>query len=100
MGEKREYYTILGVDREATKDDIKRAYRRLAKKHHPDLNKGNPKEAEEKFKEVSEAYEVLSDPQKRVNYDRFGRAGVDFGPGGFDWSDFTRFGDVEDIFGD
>ncbi|MHC1623628.1 MAG: molecular chaperone DnaJ [Candidatus Methanospirareceae archaeon] len=100
MAEKGDYYAILGVDRGASKDEIKRAYRRLAKKYHPDLNKDNPKEAEEKFKEVSEAYEVLSDPQKRANYDRFGRDGVDFGPGGFDWSDFTRFSDVEDIFGD
>jgi molecular chaperone DnaJ len=100
LAEKSDYYTVLGVDIEASKDEIKRAYRRLAKKYHPDLNKDNPKEAEEKFKEVSEAYEVLSDPQKRVNYDRFGRAGVDFGPGGFDWSDFTRYGDIEDIFGD
>lgn len=100
MAEKRDYYTILGLDRAATKDDIKRAYRRLAKKHHPDLNKENPKEAEEKFKEVSEAYEVLSDPQKRANYDRFGHAGVNFGPGGFDWSHFTRYSDIEDIFGD
>jgi molecular chaperone DnaJ len=98
--EKRDYYTVLGVDRGASKDDIRRAYRRLAKKYHPDLNKDNTKEAEENFKEVSEAYEVLSDPQKRANYDRFGHAGVDFGPGGFTWSDFTRYGDIEDIFGD
>ena len=100
MAEKRDYYTVLGVNREASKDDIKRAYRRLAKKYHPDLNKDNPKEAEEKFKEVSEAYEVLSDQQKRANFDRFGQAGVNFGPGGFEWSDFTRYGDIEDIFGD
>jgi molecular chaperone DnaJ len=100
LAEKRDYYTVLGVEREASKDDIRRVYRRLAKKHHPDLNKDNPKEAEEKFKELSEAYEVLSDPQKRANYDRFGHAGVDFGPGGFDWSNFTRSSDVEDIFGD
>ena len=100
MAAKRDYYEILGVDREASQQDVKRAYRRLAKKYHPDLNKDSPKEAEEKFKEVSEAYEVLSDAQKRANYDRFGHAGVDFGPGGFDWSQFTRFGDIEDIFGD
>jgi len=100
LAAKRDYYETLGVDRGVSKEEIKRAYRRLAKKHHPDLNKDNSKESEEKFKEVSEAYEVLSDPQKRVNYDRFGHAGVDFGPGGFDWSNFTRFDDVEDIFGD
>ncbi|HID20362.1 MAG TPA: molecular chaperone DnaJ [Methanophagales archaeon] len=100
MAEKKEYYNTLGVDRGASQEEIKRAYRRLAKKYHPDLNKENHKEAEEKFKEVSEAYEVLSDPQKRANYDRFGSAGVDFGRGGFDWSNFTRFSDVEDIFGD
>lgn len=100
MAAKKDYYDILGVDRGASQDEIKRAYRRLAKKYHPDLNKDNTKDAEEKFKEVSEAYEVLSDQQKRTNYDRFGHAGVDFGPGGFDWSHFTRFSDVEDIFGD
>ena len=100
MAAKRDYYETLGVDKGASKEEIKRAYRRLAKKYHPDLNKDNPKEAEEKFKEVSEAYEVLSDPQKRVNYDKFGHAGVDFGPGGFEWSNFTRYSDVEDIFGD
>ena len=100
LAAKRDYYDTLGVDKGASKEEVKRAYRRLAKKYHPDLNKGDPKEAEEKFKEVSEAYEVLSDPQKRVNYDKFGHAGVDFGPGGFEWSNFTRYGDVEDIFGD
>lgn len=100
MASKRDYYEVLGVDKNAKQEDIKRAYRRLAKKYHPDLNKDNPKEAEEKFKELSEAYEVLSNPQKRSNYDNFGHSGVDFGAGGFDWSHFTRFSDVEDIFGD
>ena len=99
MTEKKEYYKTLGVDRGSSQDEIKRAYRRLAKKYHPDLNKENHKESEEKFKEVSEAYEVLSDSQKRANYDKFGSAGVDFGRGGFEWSNFTRFSDVEDIFG-
>ncbi|HDS46054.1 MAG TPA: molecular chaperone DnaJ [Methanomicrobia archaeon] len=100
MAGTRDYYTILGVERDASKDEIKRAYRRLAKKYHPDLNKESPKEAEEKFKEISEAYEVLYDQQKRANYDRFGPAGVNFGPGGFEWSDFTHYNDIEDIFGD
>ncbi len=99
MTEKKDYYEILGVDRNASQEEIKRAYRRLAKKYHPDLNKSD-KDAEERFKEISEAYEVLSDPDKRANYDRFGHAGVDFGPGGFDWSKFTRYSDIEDIFGD
>ncbi len=100
MAAKKDYYDTLGVDKGASQDGIKRAYRRLAKKYHPDLNKDNTKDAEEKFKEVSEAYEVLSDQQKRTNYDSFGHAGVDFGPGGFDWSHFTRFNDIDDIFGD
>ena len=99
-GRKKDYYEILGVNRNATQEEIKRAFRRLAKKYHPDLNKDNPKEAEEKFKEISEAYEVLSDPEKRAAYDKYGHAGVDFGPEGFDWSKFTRFSDIEDLFGD
>jgi len=98
---KRDYYEILGVPRNASKSEIKRAYRRLAKKYHPDMNKDNPKEAEEKFKEISEAYEVLADDVKRSRYDRYGHAGVEstFSPGGFTWSDFTHFRDIEDIFG-
>lgn len=97
----RDYYEVLGVNKNASKDEIKRAYRRLAKKYHPDMNKDNPKEAEEKFKEISEAYEVLADEEKRRAYDSFGFAGVEshFGRGGFSWSDFTHFHDVEDIFG-
>ncbi len=97
---KRDYYEVLGVDKNASERDIKRAYRRLAKKHHPDMNKNNPKAAAEKFKEISEAYEVLADKDKKARYDRFGHAGVEstFGTGGFTWSDFTHYRDIEDIF--
>lgn len=100
MARKRDYYEVLGIPKDASTAKIKSAYRKLAKKHHPDLNKDNPKEAEEKFKEVSEAYEVLADENKRNNYDRFGFSGVqgNFSPGGFDWRDFTHFGDLNDIF--
>lgn len=99
---KRDYYDILGVSRNASKDDIKRAYRRMAKKYHPDLNKDNPKAAEEKFKEISEAYEVLIDDQKRSLYDQYGFEGLRqqvWGGQDFDWSRFTHFTDIEDIFG-
>ncbi len=101
MGEKRDYYEVLGVSKNATKDEIKRAYRKLAKKYHPDLNKDNKEEAAEKFKEISEAYEVLMDDEKRARYDRYGHAGVanDFGGGGFSWQNFSHADDLEDIFG-
>jgi molecular chaperone DnaJ len=86
---KRDYYEILGLGRNATEDDIKRAYRKLALQHHPDKNPGS-KEAEDKFKEATEAYEVLKDPQKRSTYDQFGHAGLS-GAGGFGGFDFTSF---------
>ena len=104
MASKRDYYEVLGVDKNASDDEIKSAFRKLAKKYHPDLNKDNP-EAAEKFKEIGEAYTVLSDPNKKQAYDQFGHAGVSGaaggagGFGGFDASSFD-FGDIFDsIFG-
>ncbi|MEO0079835.1 MAG: molecular chaperone DnaJ [candidate division WOR-3 bacterium] len=100
---KRDYYEVLGVSRNATQDEIKSAYRRLAKEYHPDRNPDNRAEAEEKFKELSEAYEVLADENKRRLYDTYGHEGVSrhFGPGGFDFRrDFTHVDDLSDIFGD
>jgi len=97
---KRDYYEVLGVPRTATADEVKTAYRKLARQYHPDLNASNPKAAEEKFKEVSEAYEVLVDTEKRQRYDQLGFQGVEteFGPGGFTWQNFTHVGDLEDLF--
>ena len=83
MAKKRDYYEILGVDRNATKEEIKKAYRKLALKYHPDKNPGD-KEAEEKFKEATEAYEVLGDDERRKIYDQFGHEGLNAqGAGGF-----------------
>lgn len=82
MATKRDYYEVLGVARNATETDIKKAYRRLAMKYHPDKNPGDAA-AEEKFKEAAEAYAVLSDPEQRARYDRYGHAGVGATPGGF-----------------
>lgn len=93
-----DYYDILGVQRGATKEEIKKAYRKLAIKYHPDKNKGNA-EAEEKFKEATEAYEVLSDDEKRRAYDQFGKAGVGAGGGGPGFG-YRAYTDFSDIFGD
>ena len=100
---KRDYYEVLGVSKDADEDTLKKAYRKLAKKYHPDANPGD-KEAEAKFKEASEAYSVLSDPQKRQQYDQFGHAAFEQGGGagyggGFGGFDFNG-GDMGDIFGD
>lgn len=102
MADKRDYYEVLGVQKGCSEDELKKAYRQMAKKYHPDLHPDD-KEAEAKFKEVNEAYEVLSDPQKRSRYDQFGHAGVDpsfggaggaYGSGGFGFD----MGDIGDIF--
>lgn len=97
MAEKRDYYEVLGVSKNATADELKSAYRKLAMKWHPDRNPDNP-DAKNKFSEISEAYEVLSNPEKRQRYDQFGHEGVNFGPGGFDFSrDFTNSDILNDI---
>ncbi len=99
---KRDYYEVLGVDKNASPDELKKAYRKLALQYHPDRNPGD-KEAEEKFKEAAEAYDVLSNPDKKARYDQFGHAGVDgaYGQGGMDMNDiFSQFGSIfGDLFG-
>jgi molecular chaperone DnaJ len=105
MAGKRDYYETLGVPRNAAEDQLKQAYRNLAKKFHPDANPGD-KQAEEKFKEVNEAYEVLRDARKRSNYDQFGHAGANMGgpgggpAGGAGFGGFSDMGDVGDVFSD
>lgn len=102
MAEKRDYYEVLGIQKGASEEEIKKAYKKLARKYHPDMNPGD-KEAEEKFKEVNEANEVLSDPEKKARYDQFGFAGVDpnygAGAGGGAYGGGFDFGDLGDIFG-
>ena len=106
MADKRDYYEVLGVDKGVNDDDLKKAYRKAAKKYHPDLHPGDA-EAEKNFKEVNEAYEILSDKEKRARYDQFGHAGVDpnFGAGnggnsyGGGFGGFGDFGDLGDILG-
>ena len=100
MADKRDYYEVLGVSRDADDASIKKAYRSLAKKYHPDMNPGDS-EAEAKFKEVNEAYDVLSDSEKKAQYDQFGHAAFEpgAGAGGAGFGGFSDFGDIGDIFG-
>lgn len=100
MAEKRDYYEVLGVQKGASEAELKKAYRNMAKKYHPDVNQGD-NSAESKFKEVNEAYEVLSDAGKRSRYDQYGHAGVDpngFGGGAGGFSSDFDFGGIGDIF--
>ncbi len=96
-----DYYQVLGLEREATKDEIKKAYRKLARQYHPDVTTEDKTVAEERFKTISEAYEVLVDDEKRKVYDQYGHAGLSgsFSGGSFTWDDFSHFDDLRDIFG-
>ena len=100
MAKEKDLYAVLGVARTATQDEIKKAYRKLARRYHPDKNPGD-KEAEEQFKEVQAAYDVLSDHEKRTQYDSWGSPGgrPQFGPGGSFTFDFGDFGDLGDLLG-
>ncbi len=97
---KKDYYETLDINKKADEKEIKKAYRKLAKKYHPDTYKGDKKDAEEKFKEISEAYEVLIDKDKRAKYDQIGHRVVDeaFGTEGFKWKNIKQYRDVDDIF--
>src|SRR5437899_9937679 len=94
---KRDYYEVLGVAREASGDELRKAYKREALKYHPDRNQGDPS-AEGKFREASEAYQILSDEQKRHVYDQFGHAGLEGGGGGFDGGIGDVFAHMQDLF--
>ena len=102
MADKKDYYETLGVAKDASADDIKSSYRKLAKQYHPDVTKEDSAHAEERFKEISEAYEVLADTEKRKLYDKYGHAGVSgqfAQEGNFSWDDFSHKQDLNDIFG-
>jgi len=100
MPKNNDYYETLGISKDASTQEVKKAFKKLARKHHPDVNKDDPKKAEKKFKKISEAYEVLADPEKRSRYDRFGKEGVHFQGQNFTWQDFTHQDDLRDVFGD
>ena len=93
---KKDYYDVLGIDKSSTQEEIKKAYRKLAIKYHPDKNPNN-KTAEDRFKEAAEAYEVLSNTEKRSRYDQFGHSGMQ---GGNDYHQYSNMGDIFDAFGD